>query len=37
MGLIMHKKDIFIVNSYRKFYKLLKINNKRDELANARS
>lgn len=37
MGLIMHKKDIFIINSYRKFYKLLKINNKRDELANARS
>lgn len=33
----MHKKDIFIINSYRKFYKLLKINNKRDELANARS
>ena len=33
----MHKKDIFIINSYRKIYKLLKINNKRDELANARS
>lgn len=33
----MHKKDIFIINSYIKFYKLLKINNKRDELANARS
>lgn len=33
----MYKKDIFIINSYRKFYKLLKINNKRDELANARS